>query len=192
MRRRFIFVLLAACAGLPASFASAAMSIDELMSGLAKRHEGHARFTETRYIAVLDKPLVSSGEVSFIAPDRLEKRTFKPKPEWVTLDGDSLRIERGQKKLSINLSAQPEALAFVASVRGTLTGNRVALESDYRLILDGEASRWLLIMLPSNPDIARIIHRVTVRGGNGQIREIEYLQADGDRIVMRFEAMDTP
>jgi hypothetical protein len=36
--------------------------------------------------------LESSGELSFDAPDRLEKRTIKPRPDALLLDGDKLTV----------------------------------------------------------------------------------------------------
>jgi hypothetical protein len=40
---------------------------------------GKARFVETKYIALLDKPLMASGEMTFTTPDRLEKRHLTPR-----------------------------------------------------------------------------------------------------------------
>ena len=57
---------------------------------------------------MLDQPVESSGELLFIAPDRLEKRTLKPKPETMVLDGDTLTLERGQRKRVLHLKDHPE------------------------------------------------------------------------------------
>ena len=59
--------------------ASAAFDVGQLMTDLAKNKGGKAKFTEKKYISLLDKPVVSSGEMSYTAPDRLEKRTLTPK-----------------------------------------------------------------------------------------------------------------
>ena len=113
--------------------ACAAFDVGQLMNDLAKHKGGKARFVEKRFISLLDKPVISSGEMTYTAPDRLEKRTLVPKVETLLLDKDILSIEREKQKLSINLANQPEALAFVDSIRGTLSGNRVALEKNYAL-----------------------------------------------------------
>ena len=55
----------------------------------------------------------SSGELSYVAPDRLEKRTLKPKPESMVLDGGTLTLERGGRKRSLPLADYPEVGAFV-------------------------------------------------------------------------------
>jgi hypothetical protein len=179
--RRLAIALFAATVALPAL---AAFDIAQLMADLAQHKGGRAKFVEKKYIALLDKPVEATGEMNYVAPDRLEKRTLTPKPELLVLDKDMLSIERGQQKLSINLANQPEALAFVDSIRGTLSGNRAALEKNYLLHLAGTSEKWELTLLPSDQKIASLVHRITVVGRKNQIVSIEYLQADGDRSVL--------
>jgi outer membrane lipoprotein-sorting protein len=171
--------------------AFAAFDVGQLMNELAKHKGGKAKFVEKKTISLLDKPVVSTGEMSYIAPAYLEKRTLMPKPEILILDKDMLSIERDKQKLSINLSNQPEALAFIDSIRGTLTGNRAALEKNYGLYLSGTADKWVLTLLPSEPKIAALVLRIVVSGSKNQIRSIEYLQADGDRSLMTIEPLET-
>jgi outer membrane lipoprotein-sorting protein len=187
---RFIgFALL----GLSLSFgAHAAYGIDQLMSDLAGQKGGKARFVEKRHVAVLDKPVVSSGEMLYTPPHRLEKRTLLPKAETLVLDKDTLTMERDKRKLSINLNSRPEAQAFVDSIRSTLAGNRRSLEQNYTLQLQGESAQWVLTLVPSESAIAALLQRITVSGSRSQVRHIEYLQVDGDRSEISIEPLDTP
>jgi outer membrane lipoprotein-sorting protein len=172
--------------------AQAAFDIDQLMTELATHKGGRARFVEKRHVALLDKPVQASGEMVYSPPDRLEKRTLLPKPETLVLDKDMLSMERDKRKLSINLASRPEALAFVDSIRSTLSGNRKALEQNYRLNLQGDNGQWVLTLVPSEPAIAALLQRITVSGGKNQVRHIEYLQVDGDRSEISIEPIDTP
>ncbi len=184
MSKRILLALLLGALTLPAS---AAFDLGDLMAGLAAHKGGRAKFVEKKYISLLDKPVVSTGEMSYVAPDRLEKRTLTPKPEILVLDRDKVSIEREQQKLTISLANQPEALAFVDSIRGTLSGNRAALEKNYALHLTGTAEKWVLTLLPSDQRIAAVILRIVVSGSRNQVLGIEYLQADGDRSVLSIE-----
>jgi outer membrane lipoprotein-sorting protein len=170
--------------------ASAAFDVSQLMSDLARHRGGTAKFIEKKYIALLDKPVVSTGELTYSAPERLEKRTLTPKPESLLLDKDILSIERDKQKLTIKIGNQPEAMAFVDSLRGMLNGNRAALEKNYLLHLSGNSDKWVLTLLPSEPKIAALVQRITVSGSHDRIRSIEYLQADGDRSLMLIEALE--
>ncbi|MBU4096958.1 MAG: outer membrane lipoprotein carrier protein LolA, partial [Gammaproteobacteria bacterium] len=89
--------ILVALALSPAIGHAADWDIDQLMRDLAQTRSGHARFVERKSIAMLDKPVESSGELLYTAPDHLEKRTFKPKAESMTVDAGTLIIERGRQ-----------------------------------------------------------------------------------------------
>ena len=191
-RLRFLQPLFAALLLAFSLPALAAYDIGQLMNDLARNKGGRAKFVEKKFLAVLDKPLVATGEMTYTAPDRLEKRTLTPKPETMLLEKDSLTLEREKQKLTINLASQPEALAFIDSIRGTLSGNRAALERNYGLHLSGSAEKWTLTLLPSDQKIASLVQRITVSGNRGQIRQIEYLQADGDRSLLAIEPVTTP
>jgi len=187
MIRQLFSGLVLACL---ATAAHAAFDVDQLMGELAQHKGGRAKFVEKRTLAVLDRPLIATGEMIYTAPDRLEKRTLTPQPETMLLDKDRLSLERGKRKLSINLSSQPEAQAFVDSIRNTLSGNRAALEKSYALQLSGNNDDWVLTLSPSEPKIAALLQRITVSGAKDQIRTIEYLLADGDRSELSIEPLE--
>lgn len=185
MRKSAVGVLLAAMA----TPLFAAWDVAQLMAELAGNRGGRVRFVETRHLALLDKPLVSSGEMRFIPPDRLEKRTLAPRAEILVLDKDQVTIERDKQKLSISLASQPQVAAFAGSMRAALTGNRPALEKDFALHLAGTRENWTLSMLPHEQALAGMVLRITISGQKNRVRSIEYLQADGDRALMAIEAL---
>ncbi|PKO91407.1 MAG: acyltransferase [Betaproteobacteria bacterium HGW-Betaproteobacteria-10] len=182
-----LLLSLLTCSAIAATF-----DVAQLMAELAKLKGGQAKFVEKKYISLLDKPIISTGEMSFTHPDQLEKRTLTPRTEILRLDKDLLSIEREKQKLTVNLNNQPEALAFIDSIRGTLTGNRTALEKNYRLHLSGTFEKWVLTLLPSDQKIAALVLRIELSGNKSQIRRIEYLLADGDRSVMSLEPIERP
>jgi hypothetical protein len=168
---------------------AAAWDLDSLMRDLARHQGGRARFVETKTIAILDKPVVSSGDLLYAPPARLEKRTLKPKPELLLLDGDTLTLDRGKQKFTVRLAQQPEALAFVDSLRGTLNGDQAALERSYKLRLSGSEERWTLDLLPKDQRIAAFVVRITFGGSRNQVEWLRYLQADGDSSTMTIEPL---
>ncbi|MEO6319108.1 MAG: LolA-related protein [Polaromonas sp.] len=172
--------------------AHAAWDVQQLMDSLAQNKSGHATFVEKKYIAMLDRPVESSGELLYTAPDGLEKRTLKPKPESMVVNGNELLIERGRQKHQLQLQAYPELAAFIDSIRGTLAGDRKALERNYRLSLEGTAERWTLQLLPLDEKMQAVIKRIAIAGMRDQVRSIEITQADGDRSLMNIEKLATP
>src|SRR4030066_423716 len=132
---------------------AAPLSIAQLMAGLAAHPQGAATFTEKKFISILEQPVESSGELLFIAPARLEKRTLKPRPETMVLDGDTLTLERGRRKHVLPLKDYPEVAGMIESIRATLAGDRQALERVYHLALDGGNERWTLVLIPLDPKV---------------------------------------
>ena len=185
--RRSLLRLLAAAIAL-AGMANAARAQDlqpaDLMHLLAVHKSARATFVERKYIALLDKPVDSSGELSFTAPDRLEKRTLSPRPESLVLEGDRLAIDTGTRKMVISLRAHPEAAAFVESIRGTLAGDLGTLEKFYALELSGSAERWKLQLVPRLPEMLKIVSRIRFEGRQSAVSRIVFEQADGDRAEM--------
>ena len=167
------------------STATAADPLDAktLMRTLAQTRASRADFVERKYLAALNQPLESSGQLVYQAPARLERRTVKPKPEVLIVDGDTLTVERGGTRRSISLASYPEVAAFTESIRATLAGDLDALSRSYRVVVDGSPSRWRLTLLPSDAKIAALVSRVTLEGHDAAIDTIEVLQADGSRSV---------
>lgn len=172
--------------------ALAAWDLQQLMDTLAQTKSGRATFVEKKNIALLDKPVESSGELLYTAPDRLEKRTLKPKPESMVVNGGELLIERGRQKYQLQLQVYPELAAFIDSIRGTLAGDRGALERSYRLSLEGNAERWTLQLQPLEPKMLAVIQRIRISGARNQVRGIDITQADGDSSTMTIEQVATP
>lgn len=167
-------------------------NVARLMQSLALQRGGKATFSEKKYIALLDRPVESSGELVYRPPARLEKRTLKPSVESLVLDGDVLVVERGKQKYTLQLQQYPEVTAIVGSIRNTLAGDLAALQRQYRVDLLGSPENWSLTLLPSDARIATIVQRILISGTRDEVRQIEMLQADGDRSVMQIRRDATP
>ena len=161
-------------------------TLDRLMSTLAQNKSGHASFVETKYIAIADKPIESTGELSFVAPDHLEKVTVNPKPERLVVDGDKLTVERNQRKYTVSLAHYPELEAFIESIRATLAGNRYVLEQLYKVSIDGHGDDWTLTLTPLDSRMLKTVRTIKLDGVRDVLRTVVIEQADGDHSVMQL------
>jgi hypothetical protein len=186
--RRLMLALLL----LPAIAQAADWNLDQLLGALAQTPAGRASFVERKSIAMLDKPVESSGELLFMAPHHLEKRTLKPKPETMVLDNGTLTIARGRQKHSLQLTDYPELAAFIDSIRATLAGDRQALERNYRLSLEGGSENWTLQLLPADEKMQAVVRRIRISGVRDAVSRIEIVQADGDSSLMLVEKLPSP
>ncbi|HVW70833.1 MAG TPA: LolA-related protein [Steroidobacteraceae bacterium] len=158
--------------------------LDELMSLLAQRQHGHVTFVEQHFLAVLDRPVESSGELFYDAPDRLEKRTLHPKPETLVLEHGVITAKRGRRTFTLDLSSYPQIVPLIDSIRATLAGDRASLEKIFKVTLDGGLDQWQLVLTPADPVVAKSVRRILIEGARDIIRSVEIQQADGDRSVL--------
>jgi hypothetical protein len=178
---------IAVLAGIVASALAGVCFADDLgalMSLLAQRKHGHVTFVETHFLAVLDKPVESSGELLYDAPDRLEKRTLQPKPESLVLDHGVITARRGRHTYVLNLSDYPQIVPLIDSIRATLAGDRASLERIFKVQLDGTLEQWKLLLVPSDAKVAHTVKQIRIEGARDAIHSVEIQQADGDRSVL--------
>src|SRR4051812_3184639 len=104
--------LLAGLASLMVGVANCAraedMTLDSMLAALAQHRHGHVLYTEQIESALLQRPLHTSGELFFDAPDRLEKKTLQPAAQDLIVEGDQLTMVRGKHRRSMRVSDYPQ------------------------------------------------------------------------------------
>ncbi len=194
--QRFLPWMLLICWSLgnnSASAASASFSeLDQVMGLLAMRPHGRVEFIEQHFLSVLNRPIESSGELRYDAPDRLEKRTLKPRAETLVLAGGVLTVERANSRRVMDLHSYPQVLPFVESIRATLAGERSALERVFHLDFVGSVSRWTLTLVPLESKVKQSVSQVRIDGAGDQLLKVEIRQPDGDRSLMTLRPSNLP
>jgi outer membrane lipoprotein-sorting protein len=178
------FALLAVVAA--AFAADPPLTVERLMAELARHGSGTVRFTEVKSSALLKAPIESRGTLSYAAPARLEKHTRSPRDERLVVDRDTVVIERAARgeRIELRLADYPALRGSVESIRGTLAGDLAALRRYYRVELEGTWADWRLHLLPADPELAELVHKVVIGGRGAAVARIEILEASGDRSVM--------
>ena len=159
-------------------------AFDELMRLLGARRHGHVRFEEVHQIAMLERPLESSGELVYEAPDHLEERSLVPRVETLVLDHGVLSARRGSRTTTVPLREYPQVAPFVESIRATLAGDRAALERLFRVEFTGDLAHWTLRLTPADSTLERAVKDIRIEGAREAIRTVEIRQNDGDRSVL--------
>jgi Outer membrane lipoprotein carrier protein LolA-like len=166
--------------------------LDEVMALLAMRKHGHVEFIEQKFIAALDRPIESSGELRFDAPDHLEQRTLKPRAETLVLDNGTLSVDRGHTHRVMDMHAFPQVEPLVESIRATLAGDRGALEHLFHLEFTGGMARWTLTLVPLESKVKQLVAQVKIDGVRDQLIKVEIRQTDGDRSLMTLRPSPSP
>jgi hypothetical protein len=158
--------------------------LGELMRQLAERRHGDVNFVEQHFLKLLKRPTESYGELTYDAPDRLEKRTIEPKPETLTLAGDVLTVVRGGRTRTLDLKAYPTIVPFIESIRATLAGDLPSLERLFTVDFAGSIARWRLTLTPREAQVAKAVSQVTIDGTSDTLTTVEIVESDGDRSLM--------
>jgi hypothetical protein len=158
--------------------------LGELMRQLAGRRHGEVSFVEQHFLKLLKHPAESYGELTYDAPDRLEKRTIEPKAETLTLAGDVLTVVRGGRTRTLDLKAYPTLVPFIESIRATLAGDLPSLERLFTVDFAGTMAHWRLTLAPRDAQVAKAVSRVTIEGTNDMLTTLEIVETDGDRSLM--------
>jgi hypothetical protein len=173
--------------GAGAALAQGAFTADELMRGLAATGDSTTAFVETRHSSALKTPLVTTGELRYVRPARLERRVRTPVEERYVVEGDDVTIERkGGAPRTVSLASQPALGAFLESIRATLRGDLATLRRFYRVEIEGEPAGWTLVLLPSDREMADLVSVIRITGARGRLTGMEVVEAAGDRVVTRF------
>jgi len=171
--------------------AAQAFDLEALTALLGRIKAGEATFVEMRRIEMLDRTLASSGRLSFKAPDVFVRETLKPRHEKLAVEGNTLTMSLGERSRTMQLDASPEAAVIVEAIRGTLTGNRAALERLFETSVSGDARQWALELVPRDLRLRGQVASVRISGHESIAREVRILLADGDQSVMTIEPVTT-
>jgi hypothetical protein len=176
----------------PPTARGASEELEELMHLMAARRHGEVDFIEQHFLAVLKRPVESSGIMIYDAPARLEKRTKEPRPETLLLEGDVLTVQRAGQTRVLDLKAYPAILPLVESMRATLAGDADALERAFTVGYAGSLAHWMLTLSPRDARVARKISKVQIEGVRDNLVKVEILQTDGDRSLMTLRDHPIP
>ncbi|HET6675227.1 MAG TPA: LolA-related protein [Nitrospiraceae bacterium] len=160
------------------------LDLPQLMDLMAQVTARQDRFTETKTLAVLTKPLVLTGTLSYSRPDRVEKHVLTPYEEHLVVQGDKLTLvnKGGTKRIGVN--SHPLIWSFVEAIRASLAGEVTALRRFYHVKLEGTRTAWLLTLRPLDPQAASYLTSITLRGRGNRLSAVEIREAGGDRSVM--------
>jgi hypothetical protein len=163
-----------------------AWDLNQLMHELGKVKAAKVRFVEHKHLSILNAPLEFSGTLVYVAPDRLEKHTLKPRPETLVLDHDVLTVEDKERnrRRTFVLQDYPVVWASVESIRSTLAGDLATLTRFYEMKLEGSERRWRLTLRPLDTKVQELVSEIRLAGDGNWVNAVEIIEPGGNRSVM--------
>jgi outer membrane lipoprotein-sorting protein len=160
------------------------LDLPQLMELMAQVRERRDRFTETKTLAVLTKPLVLTGTLAYARPDRVEKHVLTPYEEHLVVQGDELTLMNKDGTKRIGVKSHPLIWSFVEAIRASLAGEVTALRRFYHVKLEGTRNDWRLTLRPLDQQAASYLTSIMLSGRGNHLRSVDIREAGGDRSVM--------
>jgi hypothetical protein len=164
---------------------AASSSAQSLISALGRPAPARTAFAEARFMQVLDRPLVASGELAWLGGDQLQRRVDQPNQETATIaDGEVTQQRAGKAPRHFSLKRAPQLQVLLDSFVALLSGDAGRLQQAFEIRYTGMASGpWVLVLTPRDAAVAKTVASITIDGNGTQSRCMHMQEADGDLAI---------
>jgi predicted LPLAT superfamily acyltransferase len=164
-----------------------AWGLPQLMHELAQVGSVSGRFDERKTIHILSSPLLASGTLTYVAPDRLTKTTLTPMAEYFSLDRGQLTFTGADHQAhTVSLAEVPQIAGLIEGIRATLAGDLPALKRYYDVELAGGAAHWQLLLTPKQDGLAHFVKWLRIEGDWDHIEAVNTDHGNGDHSEMNI------
>ncbi len=186
VRIRLALLALAASGACAPLGAAEPATLAHISAQLGQHAVVRADFTQTRQLAVMKRPLVSSGHVLYARGHGVLWQAEQPKRISYALGEDRIaevgpdgaRRERGVREVP--------GLSQVSRVlRALFDADSAVLEQYFELSLRGDAAKWELDLKPRQPQLAQVLTAIRVSGGRF-VDAVRLDEAGGDVTQIQF------
>jgi len=173
------------CASTGSCFALTLSDLQRLLH--SARSEQAVPFHEVRESPWLTVPVESRGTLHS-SPERLEKRVETPRQETWLILADRLEWvgPNGVGGKQILFNGAPAVAALAEALRRVIAGDLVGLEQSFRIELRGDERLWTAQLLPRDPEVARSLDYLELRGAGALLQVIIVAERQGERTTTRL------
>jgi len=145
------------------------------------------KFSEEKHIALLARPIKSTGTIFFDRDKGIARATVGPKAQQVVLTKTTLKIKKGDKTEEIPLDKSKDLKAFALIFPTLLRGERAELEKTFDMgLYGGDKDWWALTFTPKTESLRKMVKRVVVFGHKDQVVSLQIAEASGDTTDTRL------
>lgn len=165
------------------------MNAQELIRSLARPAPASIAFKEVRFSALLDQPLIVSGELRYAGPESLDRIVLEPYREETTIRGESVRVAReGERPRTFALKRAPELRGLLSAFSALLAGDPAAVERNFSVTAEGSNDAWRLHLMPSDARARRRLSSFTMNGRGDEPICFSMRSGEGARSFMLLGA----
>ena len=167
---------------LPSWASASAPDAQALIASLGRPAPARTAFAEARFMKLLDRPLVVSGELAWLGDDRLQRTVTAPRAERFTIaDGEVTQERAGRSARHFSLKHAPQLQGLLDSFTALLSGNPGRLAEAFHIERSGiDTGRWTLTLTPRDERVASKVASIRIDGHADEPRCMVMQEADGD------------
>lgn len=159
---------------------------DHVLSQLAKQKNRHFYFVQEKKLAVLDKPLITEGELLLDEQQTVTWDIQKPFALRYVLTPNSIREIDAQGERTLQTGQNPLAAALTQAMTATFSGEWRDDNTLAAVTATGDTQQWQLHITPRSAELKTLIQAMTVDGTQQEITIVTILESNGDRAVIRL------
>jgi len=171
------------------AFAGEAVQTDETLQDVVARLATHAvvrgKFRQSREIALLSRPLESSG--SFLLSDLgLYWRQELPLASVLIADGERMvqQVDDGPSQ-SLEVAEHPMVLPFSRVFLSIFNGSEDELRENFDIVFTAGEHNWKIVLTPISYPLSEAVHTIILRGRE-YIEELTVISRSSDETMIQF------
>jgi len=118
-----------------------------------------ARFSQTKYLSLLDEPVVSTGRFLFKRPDKVRLDVETPRAATVLVDGRNISIPGMTESDKQQIGMTPMAQLFT-ELGAMFGGSTAALERHFDVVAQSSGNAIVVTLTPKLADWQRLFRRI--------------------------------
>lgn len=191
------FILLAACLLSALSYSELSYADnnqlrDQILANLGKQTQKHFHFVQEKKLAILDKPLITEGELLLGDHNTVTWDIQKPYSLRYILTPDTIREIDAQGERTLQTGQNPIAAALTQAMTSTFSGQWQNSDALATITATGTLDSWQLLITPQAAELQPLIKTLSVAGSNGNIASIVIAESNGDSTAIYLKTLTTP
>jgi hypothetical protein len=170
---------------------------DHVLASLAKQPQKHFYFVQEKKLAMLDKPLVTEGELLLSDNQQDKNHTVtwdiqKPYALRYVLTRDTIREIDAQGERTLQVGQNPIAAALTQAMTATFSGQWKDTDTLASIAATGTAADWQLQVTPLSAELQPLIKTIAVAGSEGIISTVVISESNGDSTTIHLKTLPSP
>ena len=153
---------------------------EQILASLANQPQKHFHFVQEKKLSMLDKPLITEGELLLDKDNTVTWDIQKPYTLRYILTPDTIREIDLQGERTLQISQNPIAAAMTQAMTSTFSGQWKDTASLATITAAGALNNWQLLITPQAAELQPLIKTLSVTGSEGVIASIVIAESNGD------------